>query len=717
MRSGLVALGIVLGGWAWLAAAEETVPQAASAAELQVSRHVTATGVAVAHSRGITGAGVTLGILDSGIDTSGGAFDGRLRGVFDTNTGAAQGADDIGHGTKVAGMAAAAADGRGSVGTAPDAGILAIRVYDAARTATNANVGAGVRYALDHGARVLNLSFGSLAVPIAEQGVRDAVAGGALVVTAAGNYGGAHPIWPARFASQKWANGQVLAVGAVDAGNVIADFSNRAGDARNFYLVAPGVGVQTTCMGGGTCAVNGTSYAAPAVAGAAALIMGHWSYLTARQTADILLQTATDLGTKGVDDVYGRGLLNIERALQPVGVVKTYTRKGVAQAASGLQAAASGALGGALQGAASRGVLRIAGFDDFGRDYAVDLGAGLRTAPTGLLDSLLAGADRALGVSEIGLGSHTRLTTWTDRPLAAATAVDPLMLGLDAAAPRMQAMLLSVEAGAQHLSLGSGGLASQFFGVTAGTDAAWIGASMANPLFGMVGNHSHVGVGHAVDADTRLRIGLVSGANPLAAAGGLRVDPAHLWTAELSRQWGDTRVAIGGSLLTEIDGALGARGSVWGGTHTTQALQVGVSHQLTPVLAVAAQYTVARTRAGGDGDAAVLRAEDVVAQSWSLGLVARDVVAADDRLVLAVSQPLTATAGRIDLDASVGVDAGGAPVQGVRRIDAAGERPLQAELRYSIRLADDRSVAAALVHLDQGPQTDTAVTLKYTARF
>ena len=694
------------------AALADTLAQgAASATEIANGSYVASTGAIIAQNRGITGAGIRIGILDSGITDSNGEFTGRIVGQYDTNNGANVAADDIGHGTKVAGMAVAAGNGSGTTGIAPDAQVLAIRVYDANRNASDANILSGVQYALGNGARVLNMSFGNIGTRVAEQGLRAAVTGGALVVTAAGNYGGEAPIWPARFASQKWANGQVLAVGAVDANNNIADFSNRAGDAKNFYLVAPGAGVQTTCMSG-YCAASGTSFAAPVVAGAAALIMSNWSYLTAKQTADILLKTATDLGAKGVDAVYGRGLLNLDRALQPVGVVKTYTKKGEARAVASAGIGGSAALNGTLQTAASQGKLRVAGFDDFGRNYEVDLGRGLRGNQVSFLEGLLAGADRALGVSEVALGKSASLVTYVDRPLMPANAIDPVMAAMDGQATRLQAMLLNIDAGAQRLSFGTGGLAQQFFGAAAGTDAGWLGQTIANPLFGMVGNHAHLGFASDLDAATTLRVGMVTGANPLAASGGLRVDPAQLWTAEVAKRWGDTRVAVSGSLLIETDGALGARNA---GQHSTQSVQVGVSHRIADGVALAAQYTAAVTRADQNGG--VVKLDNVVSQGWSAGLVAANVATRDDRLVLAVSSPLVATAGRIDVDASVGVQADGTPIQAVRQIDVGGARPLQTELRYMVRLADDRNLSAAVVHLDQGEQRDTAVTFKFTAKF
>ena len=108
-------------------------------------------------------------------------------------------------------------------------------------------------------------------------------------------------------------------MGAVNSSNAIAGFSNRAGTVQNFYLVAPGVGIVTTDIGGGTTTVNGTSYSAPHVAGAVALTRQRFPALSATQVVNALLAAATDLGAAGTDAIFGRGLLNVSAALAPLG--------------------------------------------------------------------------------------------------------------------------------------------------------------------------------------------------------------------------------------------------------------------------------------------------------------------------------------------------------------------------------------------------------------
>src|SRR5207249_2159422 len=163
---------------------------------------------------------------------------------------------------------------------------------------------------------------------------------------------------------------------AVDANNNIASFSNRAGDTAAWFLVAPGVRVASTYLNNQYAYMSGTSVSTPIVSGAAALIKQLWPTLRADQVANILFITATDLGAPGIDAVYGRGLLNVEKALQPVGTVTTSTWNGktikVLDTAAKPSAATS-----KLWSLAASGALQVVGLDDFKRDFKVDLGATL----------------------------------------------------------------------------------------------------------------------------------------------------------------------------------------------------------------------------------------------------------------------------------------------------------------------------------------------------
>ena len=142
---------------------------------------------------------------------------------------------------------------------------------------------------------------------------------GKIIVVAAGNEGAANPTIPARFVNTGDVTGLGIAVGSVGSNNTISGFSNRCGDVANFCMVAPGEGVDAPLIDDQFGEVSGTSFAAPLVSGSAAVVKAAFPGIGNRDVVSRLLSTARDLGASGTDDIYGRGLLDLEAALAPVG--------------------------------------------------------------------------------------------------------------------------------------------------------------------------------------------------------------------------------------------------------------------------------------------------------------------------------------------------------------------------------------------------------------
>jgi hypothetical protein len=215
--------------------------------------------------------------------------------------------DASGHGTHVSGIIAAVANnGIGGSGVAPNAKILPIQVLDQAGQGDARDVAAGVRFAADNGARVINLSLGGATESSSlTQAITYANDKGVLVVAAAGNGGAADkPKWPASL-------DLTLAVTAVDQANNATSFDQR-GDYID--LSAPGANIVSTAKGD-YVTLSGTSMAAGFVAGAAALLFAAEPRVTNAQVRDILLRTATDIGEPGRDVTFGAGLINMVAAL------------------------------------------------------------------------------------------------------------------------------------------------------------------------------------------------------------------------------------------------------------------------------------------------------------------------------------------------------------------------------------------------------------------
>jgi thermitase len=256
---------------------------------------------------------VVIAVLDSGVDAAHPDLQGKLLPGWNFWDNDANTSDVYGHGTKVAGAAAAAGNnGVGVTGVAWNAKIMPVRVSDTAGYTYWSTVASALYWAADHGAKVANISYsvqGSKTVQAAAQYMRGK---GGVVVNSAGNSG-------AFDASA--AHDALISVSATGAGDTRASWSS-FGNYVDF--AAPGVGIWTTVKGGSYGSVSGTSFSSPITAGVVALMMSADPSLTPMAIEDILKSTAVDLGTPGFDQYYGFGRINAAGALQRVaGVVPT----------------------------------------------------------------------------------------------------------------------------------------------------------------------------------------------------------------------------------------------------------------------------------------------------------------------------------------------------------------------------------------------------------
>jgi len=295
-------------------------------------------------------AAVTIAVLDSGVDlnhpdlaanlwTNPGETPGN--GVDDDNNGYVDDVqgwdfvnndndpqDDIGHGTHVAGIIAAATNnGTGVAGVCPNCRLMAVKVLDAGGSGTYTNIAAGITYAADKGARVINLSLGGYADSSL---LRDAVAYAsayAVVVAAAGNDNKQDRFYPAAY------DDYVVAVAATDNSDQKAAFSNY-GDWVD--LSAPGVSIWSTLWDDSYAAWSGSSMAAPFVSGVAGLVRSQNTGWSAGAVRGQLLHTADAIDglNPGYAGKLGSGRVNASRALtttaQPELSVVSYAIDGVA---------------------------------------------------------------------------------------------------------------------------------------------------------------------------------------------------------------------------------------------------------------------------------------------------------------------------------------------------------------------------------------------------
>ncbi len=353
-------------------------------------------GASTAYSKGATGQGIIVAVIDTNVDTTISELTGQIFATHDifSTTRSSTDIDTGGHGTLVSSVIVANKNNVGIHGIAYEAKVLSIRAdspgscqltgVDEGCSFADSATSRAIDYAIANGAKIINMSLGGPidSDPTLENAVRRAAAAGVLVVISAGNEGvddngvaqpeGTSPGEPAYVAGQAQSLGRVVAVGAVDTAGHMANFSNRAGQTANYYLLAPGVRVVSAGpddnillpgnptndadTDGDYYAVSGTSFSAPLVAGALALMLDLFPNITPEDALTALLVSATDYVTTtpdfvsgvtagvGTDQVGGRGILNLQRAFSPIGTTSFNFNGAEVEVAQAL-GPASGALG------------------------------------------------------------------------------------------------------------------------------------------------------------------------------------------------------------------------------------------------------------------------------------------------------------------------------------------------------------------------------------
>lgn len=351
----------------------------------------------------VTGKGVTVAVYDTGINPANVKFSGNLVtgwNLYCNNGSGCTGVtrDNQWHGTFVSSIIAANMrdpGGQTMYGMATDAKIMPIQILDSTGAArfTDLQLGRAINYAANNGARIHNNSWNS-SLTLATMGSkantirfdhanqinawRNAAAKGQLIVFAAGNFALKDPGFYATMPSvvtgldKNW-----ITVVATDQTGALASYSNACGIAAAYCMAAPGsniIGLHTNSIGIG----SGTSFAAPIVSGAAALLLQYFPHLKGSDIQRILFTTADKSGIYANTAIYGQGMLDLTKAFQPIGTLQVATTGSVTGASTSMSntfIAPSGAFGSAIQAALQNTTVMV--LDDFKRDYYTDLGSGV----------------------------------------------------------------------------------------------------------------------------------------------------------------------------------------------------------------------------------------------------------------------------------------------------------------------------------------------------
>ncbi|MEY4238591.1 MAG: hypothetical protein RL339_1192 [Pseudomonadota bacterium] len=639
---------------------------------------------------GYNGTGVTIGIVDTGIDSDSPEFAGRLSAAS-ADVAGSRGLDnaDSDHGTNVAMVAAAARDNVGVVGMAFNATIAMFRA-DSAGTCSNNDpndpkdgckladsaIAQGVDRAVAAGARVVNLSLGGSAPSLSlRSAIARAASAGVVVIVAAGNDGdstdvGVDPNNPDPFATglRQAGSGNVIIAGSVDKDNVFSAFSNRAGSEANWFLSARGervccvyengvLKITTDASGQRFQYVfSGTSFAAPQIAGAAALLFQAFPNLTATQVVDLLLRTARDAGTTGTDTTFGRGLLDLTAAFAPQGTTS------LAGTVIAVPATDTSGVTSTPMGDAGRrvGPLETVVLDSYQRAYGLNLAVGLRGAQVQpklgpALESnsrnlSLAGGKVALAFSVDATGRIAKLP-WTGQ----------LRLSREQAE---QARVLAARAVMQlsperrigfAFEQGADGLVAQLQGRD--QPAFLIARSPLDDLgFGATGQTSLAvreslgpwGLTVSAERGSAQAAARVSLAD--SASDRLPGVPAARIGLSFDRRFGDLDAALGASWLIERDSVLGARFHKAFGASGADSLFLDASAgwQVSAGWRLGAAWRSGFTRPHAGG--LVTAGSRLATSAWAFDARRIGVFGAEDSLALRVSQPLRVDSGGLSLN-------------------------------------------------------------------
>lgn len=260
-----------------------------------------------------TGSGITVAIIDTGIDYNHPALSGKIAQKADFVSPDMSGFTGESHGTSVAGIiAASAAEEGGMSGVAPGVRLIAARACwsdpsnNKKAVCSSEKLAKAIDFAISNNAQIINLSVGGPKDGLIAALIQSAYGSGVTVVAAAGN-GGAKgkPVYPA-------ALNEVIAVSATDSGDKLYTLSTR-GDYID--VAAPGVDILCPAPGGAWGMESGTSQAAAHVSGAVALLLQDYPELSPFQVKHLLGSSAVDLGKPGKDQEFGDGRIDVEKAL------------------------------------------------------------------------------------------------------------------------------------------------------------------------------------------------------------------------------------------------------------------------------------------------------------------------------------------------------------------------------------------------------------------
>lgn len=655
---------------------------------------------AQAYAQGASGKDIVVALIDSGVLSDHVELAGRISpfstDIIDSDMAVT---DTDGHGTAVASIIAGVRNGENMHGLAYESTILSIRANQRTSNALlvdncgqvgincvfyDDDIARAIDYAVDHEARVINLSLAgaSRSSDALQAALERAAEANVTIVTAAGNAGLSMPDSPASFAGTAQALGRAIAVGATDSEGIIASFSNQAGRGASqpFFLVAPGVDIPVASLDPDApesreylTYKSGTSYAAPYVSGALALLFDAFPDLSPEAAVSILIDTAQDLGTPGVDSVYGAGLIDLEAAFRPQGASKVQF-KGASRTVNMTDVLNSrrGAFGDWAE--AHEGLSGLMFEDDYGRKF--NLGASshlaVRSEYSGQLQTELSGYRKQHRSRQFGLGTQgrfgfgeVRLYGQEDR---SGFAYHTPLQALEQAELEKPSFEAALHMGRLHMGAGQG------YGMALSGQAGQ-SAPNVRGAYSLVGEASWFSVAYDLTDKMSLATSVISGTQ------------GTLNLLRVQRQFLGHGLSAEMGVITEKDHTFGGR--------FLQVLGSGVSAASQPFYSLGWQaampfgWHVQGRIEYVQADMSVANFAEISRQPFSMAwsFSARRQLSIKDSLYLDIYQPLRAEGGAIRLGIPVGVDAAQATIFEERTLNLTPSgREYNAKLNYQRQL-------------------------------
>ncbi len=666
--------------------------------EYQRSNAATKISAITAYAAGATGQGIMAAVIDSGVNPSLPEFAGKISAASRDVAGNRGMGDEDGHGTSVAAVLLGAKNDSDTHGVAFNATLLALRTDTPGSCANTAPDGgcshndmaiaSALDIAVSNGAKVVNMSLGGAGPnSTLRAAMGRATAAGTILVISAGNDGLASPDAFALIANDAVARNLIIVAGGVDDANAISVFStggsNQAGSTASRYVVALANRVRTINETGAAILASGTSYAAPAVSGAIALLAQAFPNLTSAQIVDLLLSSARDLGAAGVDPVYGRGLVDLASAFTARGATS------VAGTSVPMSTTDNGTLSAPMGDASLTGLSTV--FQDaYGRAYGADLeGTFSRSYSGGRLWSSLNADGRTAGVgygmTGVALSVSGDVRTGQVGPLAITDQAQRT-------ARLMAGWVVSRLSRDTHFAAGfarsSGALIDQ---IALNNASRFLVADEAGSSFGFRSTPVYSGAVRQQFGRWALSVGWDRGeALVWSRALRNRYDRMPLTSASVSldRRFGPLSLAVKGSQLSEKETVLGARfGAMLGAPGSvTRQFSVDGNFASPGGWALRGRWQQGWTRISAGG---VRPASDhLVSSAWSFDATRDGMFLSGDRFGLRLAQPVRVASGGLTVELPVAWDYATSSAQtAVRRINLAPSgREIDAEALYAVPL-------------------------------